>query len=1611
MTGLPERPAVIGLMAGQLGLWYAQRFDPRSTIHNVGEYLDIDGPVDVELFREALRRTVREAEALRLRLVERDDGGLDQYLDPALDHPLTVLDMSRETDPHGSALAWMRADLGRLRDVLAGPLASFALFRIAERRHYWYQGYHHILNDGFSFPIVVRRLARIYSALADGSADLGAPLEPVAVLLAGHAAYRASADFTADREYWSSLLTGRPEPVSLSRLPQRGPAQRFRRRSRRLAGADVARLRSAAARLGGGRSALVVAAAALCLARVGGQTDVVLGFVVSGRGQGRQQHIPGVMANVVPIRVTVRPDLPLGDLVRRCAEQVRSAVRHQRYRIEDIRRDAGLAPGASPWTVTVNIMPFDYRVGFAGHPITANVLSNGLLEDMSISLYDNAPDHSLLLTVDVDPELYDDSAHERYAGLFGDVLDRLTRTDAHAPAGSIPFVGAADRDRLLAASRGPVAPLPTTDLTGLVTRQVARTPRHPALIAGDTTLTYAELDTAADRLAEMLTDRGVGPERIVALLLPRSATAVVAVLAVLKAGGAYLPIDPAHPEGRIRYLLDDARPTLVLTVSGLAHQVPGTRCLVLDDPAVHLRLTMADAGPLPRPGRATPGNAAYVMYTSGSTGRPKGVVVEHRAIAGYVAHAAPVYQLGERSVVLAAASFGFDVSLLEIFGSLAAGATVVLAGDEQRSDADALHRLLARHGVTVAHVTPAVLDLLRPAELPALRTVSVGGDVLGAEQVARWTTGDRLLWNGYGPTETTVEITRSRCTPSPPGSVPPIGRPLPNAAAYLLDGCLQLVPDGEVGELYLAGPALARGYLGRPGVTAGRFVADPFGAPGGRMYRTGDLARRNPDGELVFAGRTDDQVKIRGVRIEPGEVEAELTRCPGVARAAVVAATDPRGDRCLAAYVVAAPGSGLDREDVVDHLSAFLPDHLMPAWIGVLDALPLTTGGKVDRNALPAPSADGEPAGGRAEPRTAAERTLCGLFADVLGMPAVGIEDGFFALGGHSLLATRLLSRIRAVFGVELGIRAVYEAPTVAALAGRLDGAGHARPALRPVARPQRPPRSFAQFRLWFQRELEGPTATYNHPIRLRLTGPLRVDALRAAIRDVVARHETLRTLVEEVDRRPVQRVLAPVDAEVEVPVVPVHPDDLAAALTAAARRPFDLAAELPLRATIFALGPEDHVLLLSLHHIAGDGWSTAPLMRDLSQAYAERSAGREPAYSPLPVQYVDYTLWQRRLLGDRKDPGSLVARQLGYWRTRLAGLPEAVVLPTDRPYPAVTTRRGDSVPLVIPEDLHRAVAELAGRRGASVFMVVEAVLAMLLCRLGAGDDVPIGAPVAGRLDDALADLVGFFANTLVLRNDLSGDPTFLDLLDRVRETCLDAYAHQDVPFEDVVEDLVPERRPGRNPLFQVMLTMRTTPAGRLRLGGVRVEADLLETGWSPFDLLVELDSVPTADGPGVLAGDLKFGTEVFDRATAVALTERLRSLLRQVVDRPDLTVSAYTVWLPGERQRVLQEWNATACEMPDASLPALVEAAVARHPGRTAVVAADDRLSFAELNSRANRLARRLAAAGAGPESVVGIAVPRSAGLVVAVLATLKAGAAYLPLDADYPPERVAFL
>ncbi|MFD8368984.1 amino acid adenylation domain-containing protein [Streptomyces hygroscopicus] len=1140
------------------------------------------------------------------------------------------------------------------------------------------------------------------------------------------------------------------------------------------------------------------------------------------------------------------------------------------------------------------------------------------------------------------------------------------------------------------------------------TAAAARHPERAALITPGQAWTFGELAEQVDLLAATLRTRGVTTGSTVGVCLPRDTDLVAALLAIWHTGAAFVALDPAQPRARHHRLLTLASADHVVTDTS-RHWPTGVEVL-----------KPASAPPAPRP-RATPTRPvdaapAYVIHTSGSTGLPKGVHVSRRNVAHLLRalERSRVYSPSEEPGRVAwLAGLSFDASVQQWL-RVCRGDTLVLPSDDLREDPERLSAFLHEHRVTDLDATPSFWALLRPFLIRATSTPHSLRLLLGGEPVppAMWRDlasladrGHLRAVNLYGPAECTVDSTVGWIT----GPEPHIGRALPGVRAMVLDEALRPVEPGGIGEIYLAGDGVSNGYTGRPDLTAERYVADLLGH-GTRMYRTGDRARLLPTGDLEYLGRADEQIKIRGHRVEPGEVEAVLVRHPSVTQAVVTAVDREPDDRRLVAHVVAAAGIPVpDQRELRTHCAASLPEAMVPSAVVITDAFPLTPNGKVDRAALPVPVFGGRATA--AEPTTAQEDALCRAFTHILGVERVAPTDSFFDLGGHSLLAMRLIARLRSRLGVTVRMRDLFESPTPAELVKRL-GAPDKRPPLRPRQRPTRPPLSSAQRRLWFLDRLHGPGPAYNEHVAFRFTGTLDPQALRAALAAVVARHEPLRTVFPEYDGEPYQHVLPAAAAAPGLSVRPTNEEGLQDVLSQDVRTPFDLASQPPLRATLFALAPDTHVLLLVMHHIASDGWSLGPLARDLANAYQTARRGSVPRWSDLPVQYVDYALWQEALFAGAAGTHRAAAK-LEYWRSALDGMPQRIALPADRARSGPPAQQGGAVPFTCTAELHRELLRLARAHGCTLFMVLRAALAALLTRLGAGEDIPLGTVTAGRDEPELDDLVGFFVNTLVLRTDTSGDPAFTTLLDRVRDADLAAAEHQDLPFDRVVEALNPERAADRQPLFQVLLALQNNAEAVWDFGDVAMTTEPVQHSTAKFDLALSVVEryEPQADGPVPtgLGGTLEYATDLFESRTAELLVAGLVQVLETAAAHPRRPLSGYVLGSLTDKPSLLAGPEHDDTEPP--TLLALFAEHVRHTPDAIAVEFEGEHITYAELDARVARLAALLTRHGVGRDHIVASVLPRSVDLVAAVLAIARTGAAYLPVDPGYPAERIAFL
>ncbi|MCP4654106.1 MAG: amino acid adenylation domain-containing protein, partial [bacterium] len=1601
------------LSFAQQRLWFLDQYEAATVSYNLPFAVRIAGRPRVAALAAAVAELGRRHHSLRT-VFRAVDGRPLQVIVPPPPLPLPVVDLEALPGPRREAESRRRLDAENRRpfDLTRAPLMRLVLLRLDVEDHLLGLSMHHIISDGWSMQVFVRELATLYEAFVNGEpSSLGEPVLQYADFARWQRRWLAGEVASEQLAYWKKQLADLPAalelPADRQRPAVRSPAGKTRllRFSRPLSAA----VHGLAQRLEATPFMTLLAAFLTLLGRYTRQHDVPVGSVTAGRNRRQLEDLIGFFANTLVLRGDLSGNPPFRELVGRVRELTLAAFAHQDLPFDQLVEV--LQPQRDPGRTPLFQVAFALQdtvleaVELPGLTLAPLAVDTGTAKfDLTVMVWPQAG--RLVGSIEYATALYDASTVVRLGRHFENLLtavtarpeERISRLELLAPA---------ERRQLVAEWNLTATPYPREKTVHeLFTARAGRVPEAVAVVWEGGAMSFGELDRRSNRLARHLRRRGVEAETLVGLFVERSPEMVVAILAVLKAGGAYAPLDTGQPEARLALLLADARVPLVLTQERLAARLPaGTPVLRLDRD----QAAIAGEPPVCPEPSLTAENLCYLMVTSGTTGTPKGIAVPHRGVVRLVRET-DYAELGDQ-VFLQLAPLPFDASTLETWAPLVNGGRLVLYPPGPLS-LDQLAAVLERHRITILFLTTALF--LRMSEsyassLASLGQLITGGEIMSpAHMAAMLETLDGRLIHAYGPTENTTFTTCHPVRSCRLGIPVPIGRPIANTRIHLLDRHLEPVPVGVPGELCCAGDGLARGYHERPALTAAAFVPDPFSAePGERLYKTGDLARYLADGAVDFVGRIDAQVKIRGFRIEPGEVETVLAAHPAVVETVVVVREDVTGDKRLVAYVVA-DGEPPAIGELQRFLAERLPPYMVPAAFVLLEELPLTPNGKVDHRALPAPEIRSDE--DYTAPGTPTEELLASIWGKVLGVARVGIDDDFFALGGHSLLATRLVSAIRRAFAVELPLEELFNRPTVAALAGVVDtalgsGPEPLTPPLERVPRTPPPPASFAQQRLWFLAQLTPDNPAYNVPAAVAIRGPLAVAAFERSLDELVRRHEILRTRFVVDGDGPVQVIDPP--APQALPMIDLaalaparRQAELERLAAAEAVRPFDLARGPLLRTTLVALEPAHHVFLLNQHHVVSDGWSVGVLIRELAALYQAFSGGRSSPLSELPVQYADFAVWQRRWLR-----GQVLADQLAWWREQLAGA-ASLELPADRPRPPQRSGRGRSTSFALSALVRERLEALSRDRGATLFMTLTAAFQILLHRYSGQRDVVVGTPIAGRRWAEIEELIGFFVNTLVLRADVSPADSFASLLARTRAVALAAYAHQDVPFEQLVEELQPRRDRSRTPLFQVLFALQNAPLEPLELPQLSLEPLAVEGRTAKFDLNLSLSPAPAG-----LAGSIEYATDLFDRTSVARMSRHFEVLLEAVATEPGCAVADLGLLSPAEQQQLVGEWNDTARAWPQSTLTRLIEEQAATTPEAVAAVCEDRQLSYRELDRRADALARYLGSRGVGAEGLVGIRLERSLEMIVGLVGILKAGAAYVPLDPGYPAERIDFM
>src|ERR1051325_1237905 len=1679
ITRRPDTGAFPPLSFAQQRLWILDQLEPDNAAYNIYTAIRLNGGLDVDAMKRSFDFILARHEALRTTFAA-VDGQPVQVIAPALSMKLPVTDLGGFADDERENEVQRLAseDAQRPFNLSEGPLMRLNLLRLSADEYVLLLTVHHIVFDGWSGEIFIRVISALYDDFSPGRPS---PLPPLPIQYADFAVWQREwlqgEVLEQQVAYWKRQLAGAPPVLQLPTDRPRPAVQTFRgeRLNVALSRGLTEALKELSRREGATLFMTLLAPLQTLPCPSTGHDRISVGTPVASRNRREIQSLIGFFANTIVLSTDLGGNPTFYELLERVKEVTLGAFSHQELPFEKVVdalhpvRDLSYNPLFQVMLI-LNTAPVradgkpqdsgEVKASGNGHPsssknghakssgnghtslpeesdekprlLTANLLphDNGAIRrDLSLPLVEG-PD-GLTGYLEYSTDIFDTPTIERMLGHLETLLAAVV-PHPERRISDLPILTPAEQRQLLVEwTDTQIDYQEEQSIHELFEAQVKRTPDADSVIFGDERVSYAELNRRANRLAHRVWALGVGPEVMVAIYMERSIDLVSSILGVLKAGGAYVPLDPAYPVDRLAFMLEDARPSVLLTAKPLGEDFFGQQqqqvvCLETDGPTIE-NLSEDD---LHQP--AMGDSVAYVIYTSGSMGRPKGVAISHDALRHYVQSMRLPPGRAPADRYLHTASIAFSSSVRQLMVPLSLGATVVLATSEQTKNPLELLVLAQRHDVTIMDIVPSywrnILHLLGDLPLAKrrqmlttkLRLIGSASEPLWSDIPKNWSHEfgpQTSLINMFGQTETTGIIT---VYPIPDVhdervKVTPIGRPIANRRVYVLDAQLKPVPVGVQGELHVGGCSLGRGYLNRPELTAEKLIPDPFSnQPGARLFKTGDLARYLPDGDVEFIGRLDQQVKIRGFRVEPEEIEAVLVEHPGVRTAHVMAYGEVSGDKRLAAYIVARQQPEPSTVELRQFLKGRVPEYMVPSAFVLMEALPRMPNGKIDRKALPAPDAS------RPEletsfvlPRNPIEETLSGIWARVLGVEQVGVHDNFFELGGHSLLATQTISRIREAFHIELSLRHLFEEPTVAGLSLSIEtalnnGYGLQAPPVVAVSRDQLLPLSFAQQRLWFLDQLEPGSSFYNLPAAVRFHGQLNIATLERTLNEVIRRHEVMRTAFDIVGEQPVQ-IIAP-SMTLSLPVVdlsglPLEEREAEARrlIIEDSRRPFDLTRGPLVRSSLLLLSEDEYVWLLTMHHIISDEWSTGVLIRELADIYLAYRDGQPSPLAELPIQYADFAHWQREWL-----QGEVLDTQLGYWRKQLAGAPAILELPTDRPRPPVQTYSGGRAYFSVPLEVKEQLTALARREGATLFMTLLAAFKVLLSRYTGQEEIVVGTPIAGRNRAELEPLIGFFVNTLVLRTDVGGELGFREVLGRVREGALGAYAHQDLPFEKLVDELQPERDMSRTPLFQAMFVLQTASREQIDLPGLQLSAAKgSENTTAKFDLTLAM-----AEARDELGGALEYNTDLFDASTIERMLAHFRMLLEAVAQSPQQSISSLPLLSADERTQLLRQSNQAGGDYRTSQcLHELFEARAQQTPSAVALNFEEQQLTYAQLNERANQLAHHLLSLSLPPEALVAICLQRGIEMVVCMLAALKAGAAYLPLDPAYPQERLSFM
>jgi amino acid adenylation domain-containing protein len=1610
-----SREQPLPLSFAQQRLWFLDQLEGENCVYNVPFFFLLNGFLNKAALEQTIREIVQRHEVLRTTFAVVNESPI-QVIHAHPELIIQVLDWRQLTKENQLRKAQQLAteELQQPFDLSNPPLLRVKLLQLADQSHLLLLVIHHIVCDGWSMDIFRHELFTLYTAICAGEPS---PLPELSLQYADFAHWQRQwlqgEVLQTQLNYWQKQLATVPPLLELPTDRPRPSVQSFRGRSEFLKlNQDLTqKLKRLSQESGTTLFMTILAAFTLLLSRYSGQEDIVVGSAIANRNRQEIESLIGFFVNTLALRTNLQGNPSFLELLERVKQVTLDAYDHQDLPFEKLVDELGLERSLSHHPL--------FQVAFGLQNETKQQLEiNGLtvtrfewentttLFDLSL-IFRETP-QGLIGEWEYATDLFETKTIQRMAGHFEVLLEGIV-ANPQQPINSLPLLTQGEHQQLQIWNQTQTDYPHDKTLVDLFEAQVAKNPGHLALVFESHRLTYQQLNQKANQLAHyLIQNHQIKPDTLIGICVERSLEMIIGVLGILKAGGAYVPIDPNYPKERIEFMLQDSGVSVLLTQSFLQNQLLSANTEHLPQVICLDKKTFGEQSTDNPSPKSTPDDLAYVIYTSGSTGRPKGVMISHDSIVNLSNSWAKTFQVQPQSRLLQFGSFSFDLSIAEIATTFVTGACLYLANKDTLLPSQILVDFLAQHKITHSFLSPSALSVLPQASLPDLQCLTVGGEACSAELVTQWATG-RRFFNCYGPTESTVNAAIALVQPN--GKKPPIGQPLLNIRIYILDAHNQPLPPGIPGELCIAGVGLARGYLNRPETTAEKFISVELFGKTERIYKTGDLARWLHDGNLEYLGRIDNQVKLRGFRIELGEIESLLLHHPSVKEAVVILYEADNSPR-LVAYVTAAEKSVNLGGQLKDYLKTRLPNYMVPSQIMVLDRLPLTPNGKLDRQCLPAPdiatSTDWEMA------VTPTEELLASLWLVLLKVKSVGRADNFFELGGHSLLATQLVARIRDSFGVELPVRKVFEQSILSELATEIDKAASGL-TLPPIApQPENTPKtlSFAQSRLWFLAQLEGTgtSATYNMPMALQLEGNLNIEALRASFAYLLKRHASLRTYFPVLEGEPQVVVQNPEDIEVlaiaDLQELDRHTqsETVQRLADSHAQEPFDLNAGPVFKAKLLQLTQQKYVLLINMHHIISDGWSMGVFKREWQQAYCAFAQGQAPNWEELPIQYSDYAAWQRCWL-----QGDILANQENYWKQQLSDAPPLLELPTDHPRPALQSYQGAQEEYCLSNELTSLLKALSQEQGVSLFMTLLTAFNILLSRYSRQDDLCVGSPIANRTHSYTEGLIGFFVNTLVLRSKIKPEQSFNDLLQQTRHTCLDAYAHQDIPFEYLVEQLQPERSLSHNPLFQVMMVLQNTESAgtNVNLPGLNIQYLEQSYPFAKFDLTLYL-----CERGDQLHCMWEYATDLFEAETIRRMAGHLEVLLEAIAQNPQQPISKLPLITTAEIQQ-LQVWNQTDTDYPkNQTLMTLFEQQVAQTPDNIAVVFEDCSLSYQELNQKANQLAHYLLQLKREQQlpnnPLMAICVERTLEMIIGIFAILKAGGAYVPIDPSYPQERI---